>query len=160
MSKSFKAAVQATRSLQRAAQARRDPLAALQADVIARLVKNLAHLERGLDDQGRQLSVLLGKLQRGARAQRTSPPFNRGGASSDDPGYYVQIAATGACRAQYRAADTGLVGRRVGRGPVRMAASGSALSTKAMSAAFGRLLAAQAQLQQLRSEMERIRQRK
>jgi small-conductance mechanosensitive channel len=163
MSGSFKSAVQASRALQEAAQRSRDPLVAQQAQIIARLVKNLAQIERGLDEEGRQLAVRLGKL--GKRSSQASKAAKgRGGFQRpgyDDVGYYVEMVGSRGQgrRPTYRAADTGLVGRRIGRGPVRMASPGGNVSTRALSAAFGRLLAAQSQLQQLKSEMDRIRQR-
>jgi hypothetical protein len=173
MSKSFRSAVHATRSLQQKAQRSRNPLVAQQAQIIARLVKNLAQMERGLDDQGRQLTARLGKLakqarrppKRGGRKWPGSRPGSGFGSGfGHDAGYYVDMVGRGGGGGRgrkggkgYRAADTGLVGRRIGRGPVRMASAGGGVSTRALSAAFGRLLAAQAQLQRLKSEMDRVR---
>lgn len=170
MSRSFKAAVAASQSLHRAAEHSSDPLVAQQAQIISRLVKNLAQLERGLDNQGRQLTVLLDKL--GRQSRRPQKTFGGGGRSGGgrtggnggraavDSGYYVDMVGHAERRPMFRAADTGLVGRRIGRGPVRMATATGGASTRALSAAFGRLLAAQTQLQQLRAEMDRIRQRR
>jgi hypothetical protein len=154
MSKAFKGAANAARSLENVARRSGNLAAARQAQVVSRFVKGLARLERSFEIEGRQLTVALVHLQRSVKSQGRvayTPGY-------EIPGYYVEITGRRKGRAPrgFRPADTGLVGRRIGRGPVRMTSS-DGQSAKAVTAAFAKLLSAQSQLQQLRSELERVK---
>jgi hypothetical protein len=156
MSKAFKGASQAANTLVQVAQRARNAPVAQQAQIVARMVQGLVRLERSFEAEGQQLSSALVRLQKSIR----TGSVGRIPISGQTDGYYVRMVGTPARRRRSRAADTGLVGRRIGRGPVRMgSASGGAQSAKALSAAFARLLSAQTQLQQLQSDIERIKSR-
>jgi len=157
MSKAFKGASQAAHSLVHVAQRSGNTQIAQQAQIIARMIQGLARLERSFEAEGQQLSAALVKLQKSVRASGVVTTPVRG----EPQGYYVRIVGGPKQRGGPRSADMGLVGRRIGRGPVRMGSTGSgAQSAKALSAAFARLLSAQTQLQQLRSDIERLKMSK
>ena len=157
MSNRFQDAASAARSLASSAQRSRNWAAAKEASAISRIANGLARLERSFEAQSRQLTAALSQLRNAIKTQ----PKGKAGRQGELPGYYVNIAAgrNRPHRGGGRPADTGLVGRRVGRGPVRMTSSG-AQSAKAMTAAFAKLLAAQSQLQQLRVELESLKERR
>ena len=153
MSKAFKGAAHVAESLIHVAQRSGNGQAAQQAQAVSKLVKGLARLETQFEAEGRQVVSALHRLLKSAKAQSGAGPQQ----SRELSGYYVNITGRrGQGGALGRAADTGLVGRRVGRGPVRMTGSGSQ-SAKIASAVFSKLLVAQSQLQQIRSELEALK---
>jgi hypothetical protein len=161
MSKVFRGATNVAHSLVNVAQRSGNMEAARQAQIVAKMVKGLARLEKGFEIEGQQLTAALLKLQKAVKGQTRPPPRGGGGHGGDQAGYYVQITG-GRDRPRsggFRAADTGLIGRRVGRGPVRMT-SADGQSAKAVTAAFSKLLSAQSQLQKLRTELEGLKARR
>ncbi len=127
--------------------------AAQHAQTVSKLVKGLARLETQFDVEGRQMAAALHRLLKSAKAQSSAGPQQ----GRELAGYYVNITGRRAPGgAPGRAADMGLVGRRVGRGPVRMTGSGTQ-SAKIASAVFSKLLVAQSQLEQIRAELEALK---
>ncbi|MEP9387677.1 hypothetical protein [Mesorhizobium sp. KR9-304] len=174
MSKAFRGAASAAQTLAGNANRRGDHVVAHQAHVISRLAQGLARLQAGFDQQAQQLTLGLIRLQRhlkssgGGGGGKRRPKFRPRGPGGELPGYFVDITGrgggkqgkrSGSQKSKWpRAADAGLVGRRIGRGPVRMTGSGAdAQSAKAVTAAFAKLLAAQAQLLQMRSDVEGLK---
>jgi hypothetical protein len=172
MSRAFKTASQAVQALMQLAERSGDQALQQETRVVARAIKGMARLERSFQAEGEQLSVSLMKLQKSLRAASAKTNSSRAfgsrafgprafGPRGEQDGYYVQMVGRPRSSGSFRPADTGLIGRRVGRGPVRMGnAAANAQATKALNAVFSRLLAAQIELQQLRSEMERAKSKK
>ncbi|ARM91497.1 hypothetical protein RHEC894_PC00479 (plasmid) [Rhizobium sp. CIAT894] len=160
MSRAFRGAAGVAHTLANNAIRSGNKAAAQQAQVISRLAEGLARLQAGLDDQAQQLTAGLVKLEQSLKVSRRSQRSKSGSlaANGELQNYYVDITASKIFgKANWpRAADSGLVGRRIGRGPVRMTGSDTQ-SAKAVTAAFAKLLSAQAQLLQIRSEVEDLK---
>lgn len=160
MSRAFKTAAQAAQALIQLAERSGDEALRQETRVVARAIKGMARLERSFQAEGEQLSISLMKLQKSLRSARARTGSSRAiGGRAEQEGYYVQmVGARPRAGGGFRAADTGLIGRRVGRGPVRMGSAGAdAQATKALNAVFSRLLAAQIELRRLRSDIERVK---
>jgi len=136
---------------------------ARQAVLISHLAGSFARAEQSFNQQADRLNSIMANLNR-LTMQRGNASVRR-----DDPsGYFVGIAggATGKSKsARGRVGDAyhvGIIGRRIGRGPVKMTSARAlnSRSTKVMTAAFQKLLFAQSQLVELRAELDRLKQKK
>jgi hypothetical protein len=108
-------------------------------------------MERTFDSQAHRLNSALAQLNR-SFMQRSQAGVRPGTAVG---GYYTNITGRGG-RAAY---DIGLVGRRIGRGPVQVSPAGGR-TTKVLTAAFQKILSAQLQLAQLKAELDRLKKGK
>lgn len=174
MSKAFKNAKKVAQSLMQNTSKSGNFETMRQAQVLSQFVESMARLEKDFQIEGQQVTAALLRLQKQVKNQQVKnqqvknqqvksrlASGMRSMQTGELPGYYVQI--TGGKGQQsaygYRAADTGLVGSRVGRGPVRMVSS-KGPSTKAVTTAFAKLLSMQAQVQSIKEELEVLKKRR
>jgi len=130
---------------------------ARQAFAVSDRAARLRRTQHALTTQAEQLNSILVRLNKSLKGKSLATSASL----PSSPGYSVGIAARYQ-GGQSNAYNVGLTGRRIGRGPVRMTAeiASSAQSTKLMSTMFRKILEVQSQLTQLRTEVERLRQRK
>ena len=147
----FRHAAAMAQELAVSARKRKDTVAERQATVISGIATTLANAERSFDSQANELISALSRLGKSIKQQGAPAGFS----ADSESDYFVGI--TPAKSAFGDARYTGLVGKRVGRGPVNVSPG---RSTRAMTAAFAKILSAQAQLSQLQSEVERLKHRK
>jgi hypothetical protein len=117
---------------------------------ISEVAMSLAKTERAFAAQANDLISALSSIGKSLKQQRSAA----NPALSSEEGYFVNI--TGSRRASRNSQYRGLVGKRVGRGPVSVVPG---RSTKAITVAFAKVMEAQTQLSQLQAEVERLKRR-
>jgi hypothetical protein len=148
----FRQVVAMAKQLVTNAHKRGDVAAAREAAVIARVAANLASAERSFESQANDLISALARVGKSLKQQGES---SLSGAATSGSAYFVSIA--GSRQSSGDARHKGLVGKRIGRGPVSVSPG---KSTKAITAAFAKILEAQAQLSQIKAEVERLKHRR